>query len=187
MGRRDGMEPKKTFASRRAATRRLAFASVGCALQVILLYLGALLDVLDISVAALAAFVNVWAVIELRGAWPWLMWGVTSAVSLLLLPAKSPAVLYLLLAGYYPMIKSLLEKCHIVLSWVLKILIFNVAMTLTILACMKLLGMSGDFEGIVLPLFYVIGNPAFVLFDVAATRLITAYLRVWRQKLHINV
>ncbi len=184
------MAPKnemRPIDAQRAATRRLAYASVGCALQIVILYLGALLDVLDISAAALAGFVNVWAVIELGSFYPWVMWAVTATVSLLLLPAKAPAVLYLLLAGYYPMLKNLFEKCNKVISWALKIVVFNAALALTLFVCIKFLGMEDAWGGKMTAVLFAVGNPTFVIYDIAATRLIRVYLHVWRKKMHIKI
>ena len=73
---------------RRRHTKNLALAALLSALGVVLLYVGAVVEVLDMSMAMLASFPIVFAVVEMGGAWPWLMYAVTGALSLILLPQE---------------------------------------------------------------------------------------------------
>ena len=94
----------------RKTTLRLTLSAIICALSVVLLWLGGLIQILDLSVAVLVSMLVVFAVIELRGKYPYLIYAVTSVLSFLLLPVNSAAMTYVLFAGYYPIIKALLEK-----------------------------------------------------------------------------
>ena len=76
----------------RKQTKYLTVSAMLAALGVVLLSLGAMVEVLDISVAVLASLLTVYAVIEMGGAYPWLIWLVTSVLSLLLLPQKTPVI-----------------------------------------------------------------------------------------------
>ena len=58
----------------RARTRRMATAAVLSALGVVFLGVGALLEVLDLTMAAVASVCVVFAVIELRGGYPRFIW-----------------------------------------------------------------------------------------------------------------
>ncbi|MBO5842495.1 MAG: hypothetical protein J6R46_05805, partial [Clostridia bacterium] len=67
-----------------------------------MLCMGRLFDgSLDLSMAALASLITVWAAEELDGSYPWLIWLVTSLLSLLLMPFNTAAWEYLLFAGLY--------------------------------------------------------------------------------------
>ena len=55
---------------RKNGTRRLAFAAILAALGVVLLELGSLVEVLDLSAAILVSVFVAYAMIELRGAYP---------------------------------------------------------------------------------------------------------------------
>ncbi|MBR2010829.1 MAG: hypothetical protein IKA06_03680 [Clostridia bacterium] len=162
---------------RRKATRYLTLSAVLAALGVILLALGALVEVLDLTMAAIASFTVVFAVIELKGKYPLLVYLVTSVLALLLLPSKTPALVYLLFAGYYPILKALLEGYFSrALSWLLKILAFNVAAAVTVLVSVKVFVLYAVewrawYIVLLLPLTAV-----FVIYDVALSRLITAYM-----------
>jgi hypothetical protein len=160
----------------------MAISAVLSALGVILLALGSLVGVLDLSTAALASFLTVFAVIELKGKYPYLIYVVTGALALLLLPTKTSALVYLFFAGYYPMVKAAAEK-HLgrVLSWVVKLAVFCVgAVAAAMLAVFLMTGSLALLRSMwyLLPL----GAVVFVVYDIAMTRLISAYLSRWRSR-----
>lgn len=168
---------------RRKATRYLTASAILSALGVILLTVGALVEVLDLSMAAIASLTVVLAVMELKGKYPFLIYLVTSVLALLLLPSKLPALLYALFAGYYPMLKSVYEsKLSRPLGWVLKVLTFNAAFLLIAFLSVKLFALY-EWQFSAWQLLLPLGATAvFLLYDVALTRLITAYLFRWRTR-----
>lgn len=172
---------------RKKSTVRLAAAAVLAALGVVLLTLGAFIEVLDLSMAAIASLTVVFAVIELKGKYPYLVYLVTSVLSLLLLPSKTPALLYALFAGYYPILKACLEgRFSRTASWLIKILVCNAAFALVALVSVKLLTLyeiSWQHWYWAIP---VIATAVFVLYDIALTRLITAYLVRWRRRFRFH-
>lgn len=166
-------------------TRRLAVSAVLSAIGVVILYLGALIDVLDLSVAAMASLICVFAVLEMSSSWAWLIYAVVSILSLILLPQKSPAVLYAVFLGCYPILKAYYERLKPVASWIVKILHFNVGLTLMVVVINYLL-MLPDLGYSFSLLLYGLGNVVFVVYDVALTRMISAYLHVLRARLRIK-
>ena len=149
-------------------TRALTVSAVLCALGVILLALGSLLQILDLTMAAVASFLVIFAVIELGGKYPFLIYVVTAVLSMLLVPYKIAALAYLCFAGYYPMLKALLEG-HLskAWGWVLKIVIFNAGFEIT-----------ATWYYWLLPACSLV----FVVYDIALTRLIGAYVYKWRSR-----
>jgi len=167
---------------RRKSTRSLTLSAVLAALSVVLLGVGALLEVLDISMAVIASFAVILAVIEQKGIYPYLIYATTTVLALLLLPVKTPAAMYALFFGYYPILKEKLERLPAVLSWVLKIVIFNAALAvMLVLAALLVLPDFALPEGYAW-LWVVVCTPVFVLYDVALTRVLTVYLFKWRQR-----
>ena len=157
-------------------------AAVLCALGVIVLALGALVQVLDLSMAVIASLLVVLAVIELGGAYPYLVYAVTAILAMLLIPVKTAPLVYLCFAGYYPIVKAKLER-HVrgVLCRLCKIVIFYAALVPLALIAVKILLIPLPTA----PWLYwlpALLAPVFVLYDVALTRLITAYLRRWRDR-----
>ena len=161
----------------REKTRRLAVCAMLSALGVVLLYLGALVEVIDISMAVVASMLCVFAVIEYSGAYPWMIFGVTGILSILLLPNKTPAAMYLAFFGFYPIIKAKLEGLPKVLSWVLKEIVFNIALAVMMVLVMFVFTVGETEVGFVyIAVFVLLCEFAFVLYDIALTRLISLYI-----------
>ncbi len=174
--------------TRKEKTKRLTLCAMLSALGVVLLWLGSAVEVVDISMAVIASLLCVFAVIEYGGSAPWLVFGVTSVLSLILLPQKTPAVMYLLFFGYYPIIKEKLEKKPRLVSWILKEVIFNVALAALLVLSHLLLFASASLGSMIY--YYVImaliAEVAFPLYDVALTRLISLYLFRLRKRFRIK-
>jgi len=157
------------------------------ALSVVILYLGSLIDVLDASMAVIASLACVIAVIEFGKAAPWLIYSVTSVLSLLLLGNKSGAVMYAAFFGFYPILKEVFEKRSKIVSWILKEVTFNIALVVCFLIIR-----FGIFVGIPpIPIaMYIIGavllEAVFVLYDIALTRLISVYIFKIRKRLKLK-
>ena len=67
--------------SSRQQIKYLTLSAMLCALGVIILAFGSFFEVVDLTVSVLASFLCIWAVIELGGIYPWMIWIVTSIVS----------------------------------------------------------------------------------------------------------
>ena len=165
----------------RQSSQRIKYITVSAmlsALGVIIMAIGAFVEVLDLSTAVLTSMLCIYAVIEIRGSYPWMIWLVTSILSLILLPIKTPAVFYALFFGFYPILKEKLERLSGFVSWILKLVIFHLsvgvmwgAFKLFIPSALEDMGM-----GWMLLALYALGLVCFVLYDIALTRLITFYL-----------
>ena len=69
-------------------TRRLTVCAVLCALNLVIMYFGSVIEVLDLTASVVASLACVFAVIEMGGRWPWLIYAVTGVLSLVLLPLQ---------------------------------------------------------------------------------------------------
>ncbi|MBQ7376909.1 MAG: hypothetical protein IJW71_01120 [Clostridia bacterium] len=106
-------------------TKKLTLSAILSALGVLLLALGTLSAVLDLTAIALAALLVLFAAIEMRTPYQLLVAAATATLALLLLPDKSVALLYLLFGGAYPILKELAERLPRRLAWVVKIAVYN--------------------------------------------------------------
>lgn len=167
-------------------TRRMTACAVLCGLNIVIMYLGTVIEVLDLSASVVASLACIFAVIEMGGSFPWLIYAVTGVLSLILLPfPKTVAFIYVLFSGYYPILKAHIERLSRPLAWVAKLILFNVALTgLVALSTWVLHIPDGLFEANVF--VYLLGNVTFIVYDIALTGLITTYLRVWRKRLRIR-
>lgn len=166
-------------------TKKIAIAAILAAFGVVILYLGALIEVLDLSVALLASFLILFCMVELGKSASLAVYLITALLSLLLLPNKSPALLYAAIFGYMPITKFLFEKTYRWLSWLLKLLLFNISAVLTGYFGWKLLGFTMEnrfgLDPIFVVLIYlVLANAAFIVCDILYSRLTALYLRKYR-------
>lgn len=173
--------------------KKLTAGALLSALGVSLLALGALFETLDLTMAALASFTCVFAVIEFGGGYPWLIYAVTGILSIVLMPYSMAGWFYLLFFGYYPILKDKLERLRKPISWIFKILVFNTSLFICAVAVdfiflgMKvsvfeamsyMLGDLGKFAALI----YVMLNLVFVIYDIALTRLIGFYYAKLRDR-----
>ena len=156
-----------------------------CALGVVVLCLGSIVDVLDLSSAALASMIIIMAMVEFGTGWATLIYGATGILGLVLLPVKTPALLYLVFAGYYPIIKLKIEKLGKIVSYIVKVTLFNIALTAVILICKYVLLIPDEIMGAVY-LLYIVGNVTFIVYDIALGRIILVYAYYLRDKLKIG-
>ena len=166
--------------------RRLTTCAMLAALGVVLLWLGSVVEVVDMSMAVVASLLCVFAVIEYGGSAPWLVFAVMGILSLILVPQKTPAVMYVLFFGYYPIIKEKLERFPRVLSWVWKEAVFNVALiVMLVLSRWLLMGEQAQTLWFYLA-FGVLAEIVFPVYDVALTRLISLYVYKLRNRFRIK-
>ena len=166
-------------------TRKIAIAAIFSALSVVTLLLGSIITVLDMTAVALASILIMIAVIEIGGGYPYLLWLVSGLLSLLLLPDKFGALLYLTFGGIYPIFKAMFERLHYIVSWLLKFSAFNVMLIVMIIIANFVLGLPDTGLGFTLPVFGIC-NFTFFVYDLATTQLITLYLIKFRKMLGLK-
>ena len=164
-------------------TVKVAVAAMLSALGVVVLAIGSIIEVMDLTMVALASIFVFFAVIELGRPYPLLIYAVTSILSLLLLPNLFAAVLYLLFGGIYPILKQWLERRRPLISWLGKAVYFNAVLTAVVLLSLYLLHVEDTGFTVA---YYLLGNITFFLYDVAMTKLITLYFFRLRSRLRIE-
>ena len=178
-------------------TKRLSVSALLCALGAVLLCAGRLFDgSLDLSMAALASLIAVWAAEEMGGVYPWLIWLVTALLALLLIPLNTAAWEYLVFAGLYPMLRVLFEKVPLVPRILIKQVLFNAVIALGVLILWPLLFPTAQSYPAALGAFLggqgahwayslavgITANLAFVLYDFVIGRFIKAYRVSFRDR-----
>lgn len=88
----------------------MAIASILSALGVVVVWLGSVIEVLDLSAVAIASFAIAFAHIELKGYYPYLIYVTTSALLLIIMPIKAATLMYVCFGGVYPTVKLFAER-----------------------------------------------------------------------------
>jgi hypothetical protein len=157
-------------------TRKITLSAVFTALTVLFLYLASALPTGQLAIIALSSLFGIAAVIEAGYAASIFVFAGSAVIGALILPNKPLMLLYVLFFGYYPVIKSLLEKMYSrVWEWVLKAAVFNAAVSAVWLIFRTII-FESDYQDIHTILVYVIGNIVFVLFDIGLSKLIGFYM-----------
>ena len=165
--------------------KRIVVTGVLVALSVIILYLGCAIEVLDLTMSAIVSLLVVVIVIEMGYKYAWFAYVATAVLSLVLLPQKTPAIFYTCFMGFYPIIKSHVERFGSALvRWTIKLIAGNAAL----IAMFWLISIfvPDEFEGgWLLVGTYALGLLAFIMYDVALTKLITFYFIKLRDRIKI--
>lgn len=165
---------------------KTALGGIIAAVSVVLMFLTSVIPTLTYAIPAAAGLLLLIMVIEIDKKWATVVYLSVSILSLLLIADKEAAVMYVAFFGYYPIIKQPIEK-HLnkYLCWIVKMLIFNVSVIASYLLLIYVFNLDtddfGDFTKTAIILMYLAFNVVFVLYDVALTRLITAYLYRWQK------
>ena len=174
------MSRKKSFFD-----KRIVVCGVFSALAVLILYLGSMIEVLDLSMSAIASLLIVLIVIEMGHSYAWMTYIAVSILSVVLLPQKLAAIFFAVFMGFYPIVKSYIERIRSALvGWILKLCIANVALFGAYLIIKYFVPEEMDTE-LMMWTLYVMALAAFVLYDIAISKLITAYFYKFRDRLKI--
>ena len=145
------------------------------ALAVVILLLGSLIELLDLSAAAMASLVIMVAVIDLGIGYAAGVYAVAAVLSVLLFP-KTATIVFAAFVGYYPIVKVYLDRIKPrLLQYTVKLVMFNTFLFAILWLVEQLLGAGNDWSALGVPL-YVLGNLTFLVFDLAIARLSLFYI-----------
>ena len=168
--------------------KRIVISGVLSALSFIVLSIGQDLGDLDLTVSAIASLFLIIIVIEMGYKYAWMTFLVTSILAILLVPPpKTVAVFYAFSMGFYPMVKSYIERIkYAVVRWICKLAVGNVSM-LMLFGFLKLAEDWGWIHKDIMPNWlliatYALGVLAYIVYDIALTKLITLYFRRIREE-----
>jgi hypothetical protein len=165
---------------------KVALGGVAAALSLLLMILAGVTSTLVYAIPMITGALLMMLVVEFGQGFASLIYIAVSIISLLILGNKEAAIMYIGFFGYYPIFKSILEK-HLkgFVCWIVKYLIFNVAMVASYFIVTKIFMISFEdvesFGKFALPLLLLAGNVLFVMYDVVLTRLVSIYLYRWRK------
>ena len=160
------------------------------ALGVVFLAIGALIEVLDISMAVIASICVIIAVIEYGKGASWMVFGVTSLIAFIIVPSKLPVIFYALFFGFYPILKEILERRNKIICWILKELIFNVCLAIILVIYFMLFFQNNlkipiDFHWLVVSVI-ALCEIVFIIYDIALSKMISFYIFNIRRRLRFK-
>ena len=165
---------------------KCAIGGIVAAVSLVLMISVAIIPFLTYALPAVAGLFIVFIVIEIDKKWAFGVYCTVAILGMLLVPDKEVAVMYLAFFGYYPILKSLIEaKTPAALGWIIKVLTFVSTMAVSYYLMIKLMGVTidetEDFGVMAYPILLGMGTVAFVMYDIALTKMLTLYLMKWQK------
>lgn len=164
---------------------RLAFCAAVAGLEVVMMLAAGLIRVGTYAAPCFAGMLTTAVVIEYRCKWALGVYVTASVLSFFLTADKEAALLFVLLFGYYPIFKNVIERriAAPFPRWFLKFAVFNAAAVASFYIAALLLGVPASeytLFGVYLPhVFLLAGNAFFVLYDLS----VNAFVRLYVQRL----
>ena len=159
-------------------TKKITFSAITAALAVVVM-LGSYFPYLTYSIPALASLFLLLPTLALGARWGWLSYGVASVITLLTgeLEAK---LIFVMVIGYYPVLKECIERIKIKpLAYLIKLAVFNASLAAFYFVITGLAGVDPSEYGMGMKygqfIFAALANVVFFVFDAAITRLTFLY------------
>lgn len=171
-------------------TRKMAFASVMTALTIVCLYGSVVLPTGRIALLAITSLCVLITHAECGTKFSLIQFLASALIGMLLVPFKSQIILFIAFIGYYPIVKSYIERMeNRGLEWVVKILFFNAILIAAYFILKYLLlayiNFGPIFSYVLSHLFLVIifAEIVFVLYDCMLSMLATYYVNAIQKRL----
>lgn len=165
-----------------AQAKKVALGGVISALSFVAMILSSVFPMAEYTSPALAGIILIALVIEFNKKTALLAYFSVSILSLFILPNKEAVILFIGFLGYYPILKSCFEQFKSVITeWIFKIALFNIAIILAYFAIIyifnmrELLNEFNEFSKYGEYIFLALGNIAFIIYDLALSKLIILY------------
>ena len=170
-------------------SRRIALCGVLGALMFVLMMLGSIIPFAAILCPGLAGILLIPAAREAGNSFGVALYGAISLLSLILLPDKEVALLFVFLLGIYPLFRPFLQHIRRPMRVLVKLLFFNVticavyALLLFVFTSASLTQEFSSYGTWFMGLFLLAGNIVFLIYDLCLERLTFWYIVRLRPKL----
>ena len=166
------------------STKKLTIAAITVALGTVIMSAGVMLEVVDLTMSAVASLLVVLIYIEMGSPYTWLVWIATSLTTAIMFFGSAVWVEYLLVFGSYPLIKAYIERLPRLLWLPIKLLYVNAVVLVLLFVVEGLLGIPVFEEGVGKwwkVALVVLANVAFVAYDLFITVMVRVYIFKWRK------
>ena len=164
-------------------SEQVALCGVVAALCTLLMFMTGMFPFSTYALPALAGLLMVTVAVETGPTWAYTLYVAVSLLSFIMTPDKEAMLMFVAFFGHYPITKLLIERLRSKpVRAVLKVLCFNLCVVLGYLVIIYLLRMPdvltefGDFGKYSVYILLGLGNLLFVVYDVALTNVMRAYM-----------
>lgn len=154
----------------RTSARRMAICAMMAALSVVLMVLGAVLELGMYAAPLLAGLCFIPIGQKYGRKYQWMLYAVTGVLCLLLVPNMEENLMFIGLLGWYPILRPSLQSLPKLLRWVIKLAFFNVIVAAIEWLVMTVLAPEAV-GGVMLWILLVLGNITFIAYDLMIPRM----------------
>ena len=169
---------------------KVALGGIISAVCLLAMFCSGFLPMLDYAIPTFAGFLMVVMIVEVDRNWAIATYIAMALLCPLITPNYQASVLFIIFMGYYPILKFGLDKMkNVVLKWVIKLLVFNAAITVFFLLFTYVFVGEDMLEGMekfgayALVILWLAANFFFLLYEFALTQLIDLYVNWFRKKI----
>ena len=167
------------------STKKITLCGLVAAISVVIM-LTSYFPYLTYAIPALAGLFMMIPLIECGVSWAIGTYA-ASAVIIFITGEMESKILYVMFLGYYPILKSIIERINKqFIEWVLKLLCFNVATIAFYYVSSKLFAVSfddfGEWGKYGALIFLALCNVVFVLYDIGISRMAAYYMFALHEK-----
>ena len=166
----------------RKEINKISLSAIFSALIVVFMILGTIIEILDITTAALCSIIIFISQIEIKGKYPSLIYLTSSVLSLIFMPLSSATLYFIGFFGYYPIIRLLLSKYNKKLRKILCFVLFNISMVCMFLLFKALFALQNEPYSMYTLLLITI-NIFFLCFDYLFEYFAFIYFKKIRNKI----
>lgn len=156
----------------------ISFSGIACALSFVLLYIGSAIWILAYTAPIACGIIMAFQNRTFGKKYALCVFFATGLLSLLFVPDKEAALVYIFFFGYYPIIKETLEKIRPrLISYIVKLIIFNAGITVSQLLLVYVFGipLENDFGKWGIPLFFILFNLLFISYECLYSAMLKLY------------
>lgn len=167
---------------------KMALGGIFSALALVSMLLSYIIPTATYACPALAGIMLIPVVIEIGKGWALCAYAAVSLLSFMIVADKEIALCFTAFFGFYPILKAVYEdKLKKPLAYLVKILTFSACMIAVFFTSIYILGIpqeSFTLFGVYIPwVLLILGIIVFIIYDYALTKVISAYVGIWRKKI----
>lgn len=169
-------------------TFKIALCGIITAFATMVMFATGLIPIATYAIPALAGMLLITVVVEINFKWAYLVFAAVSLLSVFIVPDKEAVLLFIFLFGHYPIEKSFFEKIK---KPLVELAVKQIFFNLVILACYfsiaflfkmdYVIESFGDLGRYTMLIFLILGNFAFIIYDIALSNIIILYVKKLRQ------
>ena len=186
---------KKSRNSNRELIKKTATGAILAASATVLLIIGGVFEILDMTSAAIASITILISYLEFGAKSAFSVYAVSSVISLILFPIATSTIYYVLVLGFFPILKFVADKKlkkFGPLPLIVKFVVFNAGCAAILLLFSKIYGFDtvlAEFElgvitgeSVIITIFVML-NIFFIMYDMLLNSLAVIYVKALRKRI----